>query len=412
MNSSFIDKKGFLWFGTASGLVTYNPKLRRESFSSPHIILKNILINYQYIDYKKYSDGTNRNGLPINLRLPFSKNNLTFEIDGVSLSNYPGMKFQYWLEGQGTGWSPLNANTTVTYNSLPAGTYILHARSVDSRGNVSAEIKFQFLIKQAFYKTWWFIGLTSVLLIFVIYRIFQFRLKREREINEKETLEYKSRLLTLEQKSLNASMNRHFIFNSLNSIQYFINTQDRLSANRFLTNFAKLIRKNLDSSDDGSLVPLSQELERLELYMSLESMRFKDRFEYKINCPEGIDAESIIIPAMMLQPFIENSIIHGILPDEDKIGLIEVNITLEKDLLIIEIDDNGVGIETSINSKLNYDGDHRSQGMEITTKRIELLKKLSNRYFELIGPIQINNNDSSIKGTRVTLKFQVENLDY
>jgi sensor histidine kinase YesM len=207
-------------------------------------------------------------------------------------------------------------------------------------------------------------------------------------------------------------MNRHFIFNSLNSIQYFINTQDRLSANRFLTNFAKLIRKNLDSSDDGSLVPLSQELERLELYMSLESMRFKDRFNYTINCPEGIDAESIIIPAMMLQPFIENSIIHGILPEEDKVGLIEVNITLEKDLLIIEIDDNGVGIETSINSKLNYDGDHRSQGMEITTKRIELLKKLSNRYFELIGPIQINNNDSSIKGTRVTLKFQVENLDY
>jgi ligand-binding sensor domain-containing protein len=412
LNSSFIDEKGFLWFGTASGLVSYNPKLRRESFSSPQLILKNILINYQHIDYKKYSDGTNANGLPINLRLPFSKNNLTFEIDGISLSNYPGMKFQYWLEGQGTGWSPLNANTTVTFNGLPAGNYNLHARSVDSRGNVSEEIKFQFTINQAFYKTWWFIGLSMVLLIFLIYRIFQFRLIREREINEKETLEYKSRLLTLEQKSLNASMNRHFIFNSLNSIQYFINTQDRLSANRFLTNFAKLIRKNLDSSDDGSLVPLSQELERLELYMSLESMRFKDRFNYTINCPEGIDAESIIIPAMMLQPFIENSIIHGILPEEDKVGLIEVNITLEKDLLIIEIDDNGVGIETSINSKLNYDGDHRSQGMEITTKRIELLKKLSNRYFELIGPIQINNNDSSIKGTRVTLKFQVENLDY
>jgi sensor histidine kinase YesM len=141
-------------------------------------------------------------------------------------------------------------------------------------------------------------------------------------------------------------------------------------------------------------------------------MRFKDRFEYKINCQEGIDTESVIIPAMMLQPFIENSIIHGILPDESKKGLIQIDITLEKDILVIQIDDNGVGIETSIESKVNYDGDHRSQGMEITTKRIELLKKISNRSFELIGPIQITDNNRLINGTRVTLKFQVENLDY
>lgn len=412
LNSSFIDQQGKIWFGTGSGMVSYLPSVSSEFFSSPHLVLKNILINYQHIDFLKYSDGIDLNGVPVNLRLPYSKNNLTFEMDGISLANYTGLKFQFWLEGQDEGWSPVNTNTTITFNGLSAGNYILHARSVDSRGNISKEISFPFTIKQAFYKTWWFIGILTLILAYIIFRIFRFRLKREREKNEKEKLEFKSRLLALEQKSLNASMNRHFIFNSLNSIQYFINTQDRLSANRFLTNFAKLIRKNLDSSDDGNLVPLSQELERLELYMSLESMRFKDRFEYKIHCQEGIDTESIIIPAMMLQPFIENSIIHGILPDESQKGLIEINISLEKDILIIQIDDNGVGIEKSMENKVNYEGDHRSQGMEITTKRIELLKKLSNRSFELIGPIQITNNDRSINGTRVTLKFQVENLDY
>lgn len=412
LNSSFIDQQGKIWFGTSSGLVSYLPSVSSEFFTSPHLVLRNIMINYQQIDFAKYSEGTDLNGLPINLRLPYTKNNLTFEMDGISLANYAGLKFQYWLEGQDEGWSPVNTNTTISFNGLSAGNYVLHARSVDSRGNISKEISFPFTIKQAFYKTWWFIGVLTLILALIIFRIFRFRLKREREKNEKEKLEFKSRLLALEQKSLNASMNRHFIFNSLNSIQYFINTQDRLSANRFLTNFAKLIRKNLDSSDDGNLVPLSQELERLELYMSLESMRFKDRFDYKINCQEGIDTESVIIPAMMLQPFIENSIIHGILPDESKKGLIQIDITLEKDMLIIQIDDNGVGIETSIENKINYEGDHRSQGMEITTKRIELLKKLSNRSFELIGPIQITNNDRSINGTRVTLKFQVENLDY
>jgi len=411
MNSSFFDRKGQLWFGTASGLVCFRSDEHGDRFSSPDLVMKNILINYQSIDFSKYSEGISSNGWPINLRLPYTKNNLTFEMDGISLANYPGMKFQFFLEGQDEGWSPINSNNTITFSGLSAGTYVLHARCIDSRGAISKEIHFEFTIKQAFYKTWWFIGLLIVLLGIIVLRIFKFRLKREREKNDKEKLEFKSRLLALEQKSLNASMNRHFIFNSLNSIQYFINTQDRLAANKFLTNFAKLIRKNLDSSDDGNLVPLSQELERLELYMSLEAMRFKDRFDYKIVCNENIDTESVIIPAMMLQPFIENSIIHGILPDESKKGLITVHISLKGDMLTIDIEDNGVGIDNSIQGKSNYDGDHRSQGMEITTKRIELLKKLSNRNFELIGPYQVAKNDSLINGTRVTLKFQIENLD-
>lgn len=411
MNSSFFDRKGQLWFGTASGLVCFRSDEHGDRFSSPDLVMKNILINYQSIDFSKYSEGISSNGWPINLRLPYTKNNLTFEMDGISLANYPGMKFQFFLEGQDEGWSPINSNNTITFSGLSAGTYVLHARCIDSRGAISKEIHFEFTIKQAFYKTWWFIGLLIVLLGIIVLRVFKFRLKREREKNDKEKLEFKSRLLALEQKSLNASMNRHFIFNSLNSIQYFINTQDRLAANKFLTNFAKLIRKNLDSSDDGNLVPLSQELERLELYMSLEAMRFKDRFDYKIVCDENIDTESVIIPAMMLQPFIENSIIHGILPDESKKGLITVHISLKGDMLTIDIEDNGVGIDNSIQGKSNYDGDHRSQGMEITTKRIELLKKLSNRNFELIGPYQVAKNDSLINGTRVTLKFQIENLD-
>lgn len=411
LNSAFVDRKGRLWFGTASGMVSYLPAQDGNDFSAPQLLLKNILINFQQTAYEKYSKGLDRNGLPIELKLPYTKNNLSFELDGISLANYPGIKFQYWLEGQDESWSPLTNNNTISYNGLAAGDYVLHARCVDSRGRISQEVEFAFTVKQAFYKTWWFIGGMLLILGFLVLRIFRFRLKREREKNEKENLEFRSRLLALEQKSLNASMNRHFIFNSLNSIQYFINTQDRLSANRFLTNFAKLIRKNLDSSDDGNLVPLSQELERLELYMSLESMRFKDRFEYKINCPDNIDTESVIIPAMMLQPFIENSIIHGILPNEEKKGLITVDLDLKGDILTIQVEDNGVGIDASIKSKADYDGDHRSQGMEITTKRIELLKKLTNRSFELIGPVQIMENDRSIKGTRVTLKFQVENLD-
>jgi sensor histidine kinase YesM len=235
--------------------------------------------------------------------------------------------------------------------------------------------------------------------------------RRERAISYQESLEYKARLSSLEQQSLNASMNRHFIFNSLNSIQYFINTQDKISANRYLTNFAKLIRKNLDSSsEDNNMVSLSQEIERLELYISLESMRFRDRFEYKIEVPD-IDTENIMVPAMLFQPFVENSIIHGILPDTSKKGLITIKIEAKVDYLEVILEDNGIGIDYSLNKKRQSEGDHRSQGMEITSKRIELLKKLSHRNFEMEGPFQIEDENHSINGTRVLLKIPCENLD-
>jgi ligand-binding sensor domain-containing protein/two-component sensor histidine kinase len=411
LNSSFIDKKGRLWFGTASGLVCFRPEYESGVISFPSLVLKNILINYQQVDFTNFTDQIDKFGMPANLDLPYSKNNISFELEGIALANYPGMQFQFRLEGLEGGWSPPNNNTNITYNALPAGDYIFHGRCIDSRGKFSEEILIPFTIRQAFYRTWWFFLICGTILGLLVIGAFRVRLTREREANEKERLEYKSRLLTLEQRSLNASMNRHFIFNSLNSIQYFINTQDKLSANRFLTNFAKLIRKNLDSSEEGNMVTLSQEIERLDLYLSLESMRFKDRFDYKIDCDPAIDLDAVVIPAMILQPFVENSIIHGILPDESKKGNIQIKIYIEEDNMVIEITDNGIGIDQSKKGKSDYDGDHRSQGMEITSKRIELLNKLSDRKFEIKGPFQIEDNYHLIKGTGVILKMQLENLE-
>ncbi|MCT4560921.1 MAG: histidine kinase [Crocinitomicaceae bacterium] len=237
------------------------------------------------------------------------------------------------------------------------------------------------------------------------------RINRERELNEKEKMQFRSRLLALEQQSLNASMNRHFIFNSLNSIQYFINTQDKLSANRFLTNFAQLIRKNLDSAGhDGNMIPLSKEIERLKLYLSLEAMRFKDKFSYEFQI-EPQDLDGIYLPAMLLQPFVENSIIHGILPNQNQKGVIMISIQERNNCLEIKIEDNGIGISNSLKQKESFMGDHKSQGMEITAKRIELIKKISNQAFEIVGPIDRINEDSKINGTYVLLKIPLNILD-
>src|SRR6185369_7263109 len=137
-------------------------------------------------------------------------------------------------------------------------------------------------------------------------------IRRERREKTRQLM-LRSRMLQLEQQALNANMNRHFIFNALNSIQYYINRQDRIAANRYLTSFAKLIRKNLDASQTDTTT-LAEELSRLDLYLVLEHMRFKDKFRYTITIAPAVDTYRVELPAMMLQPYVENSIWHGILP--------------------------------------------------------------------------------------------------
>ena len=412
LNSGFFgsDDKTF-YFGTSNGLVKFRENFTGVGAKKPLIHLKSILLNYAPFNYSLYSEEILPSGIPKKMVLPFNKNNLVFDFDGVALVNHKELKYQFKLVGLNDEWSPLSSVASITYTNLPAGDYKLMVRAVDLEGRQSEALAIPFVIEEAFYKTWWFIALCLLTAAGIVLLIFRLRLRRIRQVNENEMFAYKARLLALEQKSLNASMNRHFIFNSLNSIQYFINTRDRLSANKYLTNFAKLIRKNLDSASvEDNRITLEEEVSRIELYLSLESMRFKDRFEYEITTND-LDLELYTIPAMILQPFIENSIIHGILPNEDIKGLIEINIERNGNLLEILIKDNGIGVNQSMSMKAMDTGDHRSQGMEITSKRIELMQKFSDDAMELIGPEELIGDDGSINGTYVLLKLRSDSLE-
>ena len=411
LNSGFFDNQGHFWFGTAAGLVCFFPDKIDFKETRPKINLLKVLIDYQEFDYDKYASEYDRQGLPADLSLPYSKNNLLFQIDGISLVNHGGLSYQFLLSGLNDQWSPLTSNSVITFTNLPAGNFILKVRSVDIDGRKSDIISFPFEIREAFYRTWWFITSSIIFILLLTFLGFQFRLKRIKEKNQRETLSYKARLLSLEQKSMNASMNRHFIFNALNSIQYFINTKDRISANKYLTDFAKLIRMNLDAvNNDGNTISLEEEINRIELYLSLESMRFKDQFKYTIEVT-NVDTDSFEIPAMLLQPFVENSIIHGILPNEQREGVINIKIERIEDCLHILIIDNGIGVKHSMSKKGSFDGDHRSQGLEITSKRIELIKKLSDFDITLQGPEEIYGPNRSVNGTRVSIKMKMIDFD-
>jgi ligand-binding sensor domain-containing protein len=411
LNAAFVDNRGVFWFGTSEGLMKFSKDLENiyALTVKPGLILKGIQVNYKikHIDESEL----NAHGVPKELTFRYTENQLLFDFIPVLLASPEDVKIHYLLEGLNTEWSPLSNSYQLIFSGLSSGNYTLRVRAVSKHGVFSDELVIPFRISPPFYATWWFISLLGLFVIGLVWLIFQIKLNQERARTERQNLELVSRLRELEQQSLNASMNRHFIFNALNSIQYFINTSDKLSANKYLSQFAKLIRKNLDTSADGERnVSLQEEIERLKLYLSLESMRFKDKFTFHFEIDPSIDPEELEVPSMLFQPFIENSIIHGILPQSDRKGEIVFRTYRENENIVFQIDDNGVGYEHSIRHK-SVDGDHKSKGMSITSSRIDLLRKISGKRFELIGPVELKNDTGHSIGTRVIIKIQDNSLE-
>lgn len=406
LNAYYKDSQGYIWMGTSKGVVQYKRKHEFRNVVTPIVKIDKIQLFLKDTDWKKYSKTINESTkLPVNLSVNYKSNYFTFFYNGITIKQNKELKYSVFLDGFDTEWSPPVKQRSITFTNLSYGIYTFKVKATIDNLNWSKPTSFSFTIKKPFYLEVWFFLLIGVLLLGVGFLIWKWQINVSRQKALTQKLYYKSKLLALEQQTLNASMNRHFIFNSLNSIQYYINTKDRLSANKYLTNFAKLIRKNLDSSISGTnLVTLTDELERLELYLSLENMRFQNKFSYNIEVEIGIDSETINVPPMFLQPYVENSIWHGILPMK-KDGKIDITLsrTEEKEYLFI-IEDNGMGIKKSLENKNNKE--HSSKGMSITSGRLDLLKKTTNQEFIVNGPFQIEGKEGLILGTRVEIRIK------
>lgn len=401
-NASFIDNENNLWFGTSYGLMKHQLKPTNTTFFLPKVQLKGVRLFFEKYNYKKFSKGLIENSkLPKDLVLPYNKNHLTFDFVGIFHTNPDKVKYRFKLDGFDDNWQPLTTSNFVTYSNIPSGDFTFMLSSTTDLSNWSPPVTFSFTIKPPFWLTWWFFTLCIIAVYGIGFLILLRRKKRKLAKQATRLLEDKTKMLTLEQQALNASMNRHFIFNSLNSIQYYINRQDKISANKYLSSFAKLVRKNLDSS----LVPeiyLDDEIERINLYLKLEQMRFQDKFDYKVNVDPAIEPQSIKIPSMLLQPFIENSIWHGILPSQEK-GNITVDVKKEGDKLIIKMLDDGIGIDVSMAQKEGKNQYHDSKGMELTKGRINLISKISNKDCAIKGPYQVYDENKKVSGTEVSI---------
>ncbi len=407
LNASHLDAQGRLLFGSTGGLVLYREQAdpERRQALPPEVHLTAVRSFLQRTDWEDQSTGADVDGLPTDLVLEYRRNYLTFDYVAINLAVPHEVRYRYRLVGYDQDWLPATDARFASYSNLGHGTYTFEVAASADGTTWSAPARFRFDIERPYWLQWWFFLTCTLLASALAWGIHRYLQDNRQRHERTRQLMLRSRMLQLEQQALNANMNRHFVFNALNSIQYHINKQDRATASRYLTSFAKLIRRNLDASQNDT-TSLAEELERLELYLTLEHMRFKDKFCYRLEVAPGVDTRHVQLPAMMLQPYVENSIWHGILPMQEQ-G--EVVIRVEPagpGRVRVVIEDDGVGVEQSLRNKDIGPADHISRGIEITKGRADVLRNLEISDIRIEGPgPRASVGEPAIRGTRVSVEL-------
>ena len=337
--------------------------------------------------------------------LPYTDNNILFSFTAVSFKSGRDMTFCYRLKGLSDQWNTTRENE-ISYRSLSEGSYEFELYALNKFGVKSSVINIAFSVKVPFWKSARFymaLILIAALIFFIL--VNRKNKKAITEIKKKAALE--QQFLSLEQQALQARMNPHFIFNCLSSIQQYILTDNKETANKYLTDFAMLVRKTLDYSEKKT-IRISEETEYLEKYLEMEQMRFSGSFEYWIIIDPAIDPDYIEIPTLLIQPYVENAIRHGIRNlDEQRNGIIEIAFEKTNNMLFCSVYDNGIGRKKSAEIKENTrNSHHESKGVFLTEKRIMLLN-LMNATNITADTVDLFDSDMQSAGTKVLIKIPI-----
>ncbi|KQN35157.1 diguanylate cyclase [Pedobacter sp. Leaf41] len=382
INSLFIDDST-AYFATNKGLILFKYNNKNISRNLPKVYVTSII---------KDKD-----------RLPVNQKNFTFETgNNTILFTFSAVDFttsdityRYRLS-ENSAWVETRTRR-LDFSSLQSGEYNFEVSAKSQNGNWGPSAKISFTITKHFWQSLWFLSILILLVAYIFYKVAVYITRKQKD-KEQEQLLLKNKVLMLEQQALQAMMNPHFVFNVMNSIQHYINTQNTASANRVLTGFARLIRKNLEICTK-SYISLEEELEYLNLYLKLEKNRFGDKLQYSFAIDDQIDKEETLIPSMLLQPYVENAIWHGIMPKETG-GEIQINIKIDvPEYLNIEIIDDGVGIDNSLREKKET---HISKGMQLTKERLHLLGQIAAK------PIHLSVKQKATNGTIVSISIPLK----
>ncbi|MCB0643223.1 MAG: histidine kinase, partial [Phaeodactylibacter sp.] len=333
-----------------------------------------------------------------------SENVLNISFSAINFTFPTATTFQYRMEGVDEDWQQPGGNRSITYTNLKGGDYRFLLKASNNEGIWSKQpATLAIHVGTPWYKTAWFYGLLALMGLGLIYLIYNFRV---RQIQKESRLkaDFENQIATIEMSALRAQMNPHFIFNCLNSIELYIIKNDTQKAAAYLSNFSRLVRLILQNSR-SNFVNLKDELEALKLYIKLEQMRFRYSFDYVLDIEPGLDPEDYDIPPMLIQPFIENAIWHG-LNQKDEKGKVQISIRNGEEVITCTIEDDGIGRVASERINAAKKVKRKSMGMSITQERIDIINKLYNTNNQV--EIQdLYSPEGAPSGTRVIINIPI-----
>ena len=382
-----------LYIAFNKGIISINiANTTAQTNNKPTIAISHFFVNNVLMPYS------------INISLKEKENNLKFTFATNAYAALDSLKLLYKINDEDWRIVPSNDKNELYLNQMGAGNYRLQLKAINQNNIESNLVEWQFKITQPFYKTIWFSILIASLIIIAIVLYYKKAIAQQKENNKlfSEKLNLEKELQTSLMASIKSQMNPHFLFNALNTIQSYIYTNDKENASQYLSKFSQLTRKILQQSNND-YITLEEEINSLKLYLDLETMRFEDKLHTEFIIDKNINSEAILVPSMMIQPYVENAIKHGLLHKKDNRKLTVEFVKLEN-LLQVTIDDNGVGRKQSATINNRKQNNHQSFAVNANKKRLEILQSnaTNNIAFKIIDKVDENSNSI---GTTVLLSF-------
>ena len=395
LNAVDKDDFGRLWFGTIKGLTAYIPSNEHSNSDAPQLFLEELKINLKSIDSLNLEHWTDTKRV---LKLAPYQNQVTIGFNSVDL-NHPN-SIEYRTKWNDTEWTAWTTNNSRNFSGLSYGKHTISIQSRNYRWKESDVKKVSIFIERPLHRKIWFQWLLSGIVVLILALFIAMYIKRLNQKNKRRQhqLEIENHLLDLEQKALRLQMNPHFMFNVLNGIKAMAKTKPD-AMDTTINDFAALLRSTLTSSRKES-ISLQEEIDALHHYIKLELQMAPKSFNYSINLNSHYAAEGILIPPMLIQPFVENAIRHGILKGNGT-GILTIDFSTSQMSLYVKITDNGLGIFESQNLKAV--SDHQSMALKVTKERLE---SISGKNVLMIKELKADNG--SIRGTEVKFKLPLE----
>lgn len=378
-----------IWFPTIKGVAILNKYRYTKNEYTPQIFIEKILVD----NIEKKTDSS--------LTLARDVKSIEFFFTAPRFHQPDKIFFEYKLEGLSNEWSPATNDRFARFATIKPGNYVFKVRLFSKP---QTEKRLAIIIPVPIWQKQWFIATAYAGFILLLSLLMYLRIRhvRKREVIKSEV---NKNFAELELKALQSQMNPHFIFNCLNTIKYFITTNNHQSANKYLGKFSKLLRMFLDQSKSVTIT-LEQEINLLRLYIELEQMRFSEGFNFHLQVESDLDYRNIELPGTLFQPYVENAINHGLINLNKKGNL---NITFREDngVLIGTIDDDGIGREASKKLKSQSTLNHTSHGMKLIEDRIKAINFIKNSTIET-QIIDKKDEEGNPSGTQIIIKIPLQ----